>query len=71
MPPLLIHAGDVEVLLGDAEALARRARDAGVEVRLSVYPEMPHVWHLAFPAFPEAVRAVGEIAAFVRERTEL
>ena len=66
MPPLLIHAGDAEVLLDDASALAGRARAAGVDVHLSVYPEMPHVWHLAYPAFPEAVRAVEEIAAFVR-----
>jgi acetyl esterase/lipase len=69
MPPLLIQVGDVEVLLDDARALAERARAAGVDVRISVYAEMPHVWQLAFPAFPEAVRAVEEIAAFVRERT--
>jgi acetyl esterase/lipase len=66
MPPLLIHAGDAEVLLDDATTLAARARSAGVDVHLSVYPEMPHVWHLAYPAFPEAVRAVEELAAFVR-----
>jgi acetyl esterase/lipase len=65
MPPLLIHAGDTEVLLDDATGLAQRARDAGVDVHLSVYPEMPHVWHLAYPAFPEAVRAVEELAGFV------
>jgi acetyl esterase/lipase len=65
MPPLLIHAGDAEVLLDDATGLAGRARAAGVDLHLSVYPEMPHVWHLAYPAFPEAVRAVEEIAAFV------
>jgi acetyl esterase/lipase len=66
MPPLLIHAGDLEVLLDDARALAERARAAGVDVHLSVYPEMPHVWHLAYPAFPEAVQAIDELAAFVR-----
>jgi acetyl esterase/lipase len=69
MPPLLVHAGDAEVLLDDARELAARARAAGVRVHLSVYPEMPHVWHLAYPAFPEAVRAVEEIAAFVQECT--
>jgi acetyl esterase/lipase len=66
MPPLLIHAGDIEVLLDDATALAERARAAGGDVHLSVYPEMPHVWHLAYPAFPEAVQAIEELAAFVR-----
>jgi acetyl esterase/lipase len=69
LPPLLIHVGEVEVLLDDSRTLADRARAAGVDVRLSVYPEMPHVWHISYPAFPEAVQAVEEVAAFVRERT--
>ena len=68
-PPLLIHVGDAEVLLDDAHRLARRAREAGVDVRLRVYDEMPHVWPLSYPAFPEAVQAVDEIAAFVTEVT--
>lgn len=68
-PPLLVHVGDTEVLLDDARGLATRARAAGVEVRLSIYPEMPHVWHLSYPAFPEAVKAVEEIAAFVADVT--
>jgi acetyl esterase/lipase len=70
LPPLLIHAGDVEVLLDDALCLASCARAAGVDVRLAVYPDMPHVWHISYPAFPEAVWAVEEVAAFVRERTD-
>lgn len=69
LPPLLIHASEAEVLLGDARALAARAGEAGVEVALSLYPEMPHVWHLSVPAFPEAVLAVEEIADFVRTHT--
>jgi len=67
MPPLLVHTGDIEVLLDDAKNLVERAKTAGVDVRLSIYPEMPHVWHLAYPAFPEAEQAVSEIAAFVAE----
>ncbi len=69
LPPLLVHVGDAEVLLDDSAALAAKARAAGVEVTHRVYPEMPHVWHLSYPAFPEAVEAVDEIAAFVRRVT--
>ena len=69
-PPLLVHAGDAEVLLDDARLLAERARAAGVDVRLRVWPERPHVWHLSYPAFPEAVEAVEEVAAFVAEATD-
>jgi epsilon-lactone hydrolase len=69
MPPLLIQVGDAEVLLDDAALLARVAREAGVDVEHRVYPEMPHVWQLNFPAFPEAVEAVEEIGRFIHRVT--
>ena len=69
MPPLLIQVGGIEVLLDDAHALANVAGTAGVDVDLHVYDEMPHVWQMGYPAFPEAVEAVDEIAAFVRRVT--
>ena len=68
-PPMLVQVGDVEVLLDDALRLAARASDAGVDVTLHVEPEMPHIWPMSYPAFPEAVDAVEEIAAFVRRVT--
>ncbi len=68
-PPMLVQVGDVEVLLDDALRLAARASDAGVDVTLHVEPEMPHIWPMSYPAFPEAVAAVEEIAAFVRRVT--
>ncbi|MBW2501159.1 MAG: alpha/beta hydrolase [Deltaproteobacteria bacterium] len=67
LPPALIQVGDVEVLLDDAHDLAAKARAAAVDVQLSVYPGMPHVWQMNYPAFPEAVQAVEEIASFVAE----
>jgi acetyl esterase/lipase len=69
LPPLFIQVGDAEVLLDDAARLAKVARDAGVDVEHHVYPEMPHVWQTNFPAFPEAVQAVTQIAAFIRRVT--
>ncbi|HWE35244.1 MAG TPA: alpha/beta hydrolase fold domain-containing protein, partial [Isosphaeraceae bacterium] len=68
LPPLLIHAGGDEMLLSDATRLAAKARAAGVDVRLDVYPRMWHVWHLFVPTLPEARRAVAAIGAFIRER---
>lgn len=68
-PPLLVQVGDVEVLLDDALRLAATAHDAGVDVSLTVAPEMPHIWPMSYPAFPEAVEAVEEIAAFVHRVT--
>jgi len=67
LPPLLIHVGDAEVLLDDSTRVAEKARDAGVDVTLRVYPDMPHVWHAFAPYLPEATEAIEEIGAFVRK----
>ena len=68
-PPLLILVGDAEVLLDDSRRLADVAKAAGVDVTLSVYPEMPHIWTMSYPAFPEAVEGVTEMAEFVSRVT--
>jgi acetyl esterase/lipase len=68
-PPTLIQVGELEVLLDDAATLATALRHGGVDVRHRVYAGMPHVWQLGYPALPQAVEAVDEIAAFVREVT--
>lgn len=69
LPPLLIHVGSEEVLLDDAESLAGRARAAGVEAALEVWPEMVHVWHWFLPMLDEAASAIDGIARFVRAKT--
>ncbi|CAB5077796.1 MAG: alpha/beta hydrolase fold domain-containing protein [Actinobacteria bacterium] len=68
-PPLLILVGDAEVLLDDSRKLADVAKAAGVDVTLSIYPEMPHIWTMSYPAFPEAVEGVTEMAEFVARVT--
>ena len=65
MPPLLVMNGSVEVLHDDSVGLVAAARAAGVTVTHTVYPDMPHVWQTHYPAFPEAVAAVEEMAGFI------
>lgn len=67
LPPLLIHCGEDEMLLDDSVRLAERARAAGVDVTLKVYPGLWHVFH-RFGFVPEARSAVTEIGAFARTR---
>jgi acetyl esterase/lipase len=67
LPPLLLHVGDEEVLLDDWTRVAEKAKQAGVDVTLEVWPEMPHVWHAFAPFLPEATRAIERIGAFVRK----
>jgi acetyl esterase/lipase len=69
LPPLLIHAGDDEILLDDSTRLAERARAAGVEVTLDVWDGMWHVWHAFAFMLPEGEQAIEEIGSFIRERT--
>lgn len=64
-PPLLIQVGSEEVLLDDARMIAEKAKAAGVDVSLSVYEGMWHVWHTFGTSLPEARVAFEEIKQFV------
>jgi epsilon-lactone hydrolase len=68
LPPLLIQVGDAEVILDDSTRFAARASDAGVDVTLEVWDEMPHVWHAFAGLLPEADQAVARIGSWLRER---
>lgn len=65
LPPLLVHAGEDEILRGDAVRIDELARAAGVDVRLAIYPRMWHVWQL-YLALPEAVQSLDAIAQFLK-----
>lgn len=70
LPALLIQVGGEEILRRDAQRFVPRARAAGVDVTLQVWPGMWHVWQILVPFMPEAREAVQEIAAFIRERLQ-
>jgi len=69
--PLYIQVGDDETLLDDSVRLAERAKAAGVEVRLDVFPEMQHVFQMAAGTMPEADEAISRLADWVRPRLGL
>ena len=64
-PPMLIQVGSDEVLLDDARMVAERAKSAGVDMTLTIYKKMWHVWQTV-AILPEAKRAFDEIGAFVK-----
>ena len=66
--PLLIQVGSAEVLLDDAIRLAGAAGAQEVSVRLEVWPEMLHVWHMFHPILAEGRRGLGVAGEFIRER---
>jgi epsilon-lactone hydrolase len=65
--PLLIHVGASEVLLDDSLKLARAAGAADVSVRLEIWPEMVHIWHVFHRILGDGRKAVQEGAKFLRE----
>jgi Na+/H+ antiporter NhaD/arsenite permease-like protein len=44
-PPTLLQVSAIETLAYDSRNFAARLVDAGVRVNLSIWPELPHVWH--------------------------
>ena len=63
-PPMLIQVGSDEVFLDDARMVAENAKSADVDMTLSVYEKMWHVWQTV-GILPEAKRAFEEIGEFV------
>ncbi len=70
LPPTLIQVGGDEILLDNSVRMAARMCEAGVDVRLEIWPRMPHVFQSFCSILPEARRAIGRIGAFVNEHAE-
>lgn len=66
LPPLLLQTGSEDYCREDSLVLAERARAAGVDVTLQVWPAMFHVWQRFAPKVPEALQALREVADFLR-----
>lgn len=68
LPPLWIHVGDHEILLSDAQRLAARAVEDGVDVEFKVWPGMWHVFQASAGYVPEARHSIEELSEFLKER---
>jgi monoterpene epsilon-lactone hydrolase len=68
LPPVLLHVGSDEILLDDSTRFAERARAAGVDTQLVVWPGLWHVFQVYAQALPEALQSIEQIGAFVRAR---
>jgi len=66
LPPLLINAGSDDELYDDGAGFARKAAEAGVEVRFTEGRRQVHCYPLLAPMFPEATDAMNEIAGFLK-----
>ncbi len=66
-PPLLLHVGSEEILTDDAVRLHDAAAAAGASSTLTVWPGLPHVFHIFARVLPEARAALDEISRFIRD----
>jgi epsilon-lactone hydrolase len=66
LPPLLLQAGECEVLRDDAVRFADAARKAGVHVECEISPGMQHVFPL-LQFLPESARAIDSAAQFMNK----
>ncbi len=64
-PPMLVLVGGAEMMLADSLRLAENAKRDGVECKLVVEPEMPHVWPALLPWEPASKRALRACAEWI------
>ena len=69
MPPTLIQTGTRDITHRDGVMFAERAKAAGVDVVLDVYPELIHDWHAYGPDMPEGQQALAAVGAFLAKHT--
>jgi epsilon-lactone hydrolase len=67
MPPVLVHVGGSETVLGDSEMLLDRAAQAGTDVKVEIWPGMIHHFQV-FPELVEAGQSIRQIGAYLREK---
>jgi acetyl esterase/lipase len=65
LPPVFVQVGTAEVLLDDAIRLVGALGAADVPVHLSVWPNMPHVWHIFGFMLSEGRDALTEAGVFL------
>jgi acetyl esterase/lipase len=67
-PPIMVHAGALELLRDDASRLGELAAAANVPVSVEIYDGMPHLF-TADPAIPESKVSLARIGQFIRAKT--
>ena len=71
LPPILIQVSGDEMLYGDAQRYANKARRDGTEVTLQVWPKLVHVFQGFGPELPEAREALDLASQFIAKQSSL
>ena len=65
-PPVFLQVSNIEMLFDDSRRMASVLEDAGRSVKLKIYSDVPHCWHLGATALPEGKRAIDDIGRFFK-----
>ena len=65
LPPIFIQVGTSEMILDDSLRIAKKAEEAGVDVTLDVWEDMPHVFSLFFQFTPESRDAIDRVCEYL------
>ena len=65
LPPIFMQASAAELFLDDSVRFAKKARAAGGEVHLDIWPDLVHVWQGFAPQLPEASEALRRVGEFI------
>lgn len=67
LPPILIQAGEHEMLRDDSVRLTAKATQDGAQVQLEIWPGMFHVFQSHEPLLPEARESIERLAKFLAD----
>jgi monoterpene epsilon-lactone hydrolase len=68
-PPIMVHAGALEILRDDASKLGDRAADAQTQVSVEIYDGMGHLFQVE-PQLGEAKVSLARLGQFIRSKTK-
>jgi len=68
LPPIYIQVGEDEMLLDDSTRFAEKAKAAGLDIRLDIFPEMWHVFQAFWQILPTARNANKQLGAFLKQQ---
>jgi epsilon-lactone hydrolase len=71
LPPLYIQASSDEAIVDDSRAFAERARQAGVEIRLDLFPGQQHTFQIGAGRSPTADEAIRRLDEWARPKLGL
>jgi len=68
LPPIWMTVSTDEWVIGQTRVFVDRARAAGVSVKLSAQPGVPHCWPLFLGVFPEGREELAAVSYWLREK---